>query len=261
MTKQMAITTKFLLKKYKNLAPPLSRLTTKEATYLLKYDTYQEDKVKMKIDELKKEKGYSEETEAINIAKIISNKIENNSIKDWICMKVLKKYKKNSEERQSLWNTDKSRLHFVIKELIKNEIEDVKEVKEVKKIKVVKKVTKKVAKKVAAYEDKEDEDVYDVHDETLVGFWKEDPQGAKVVELIIRPILDVVEKLLLDGMKILGSKAIKDTITTCEMIVYGEISTSHKDFKQTLVDQTFEKKILSKIASELYLNKKPTLEA
>ena len=270
MTKQMATTTKFLLKKFGNAAPPFSRLTATEATNLLKYDTYQENKVEEKIKVLKMDKNYSEEREMINMAKIISNKIENKSIIDWICTKVLKKYKKNKIEKQSLWNTDKSRLHFVIKELIMNECVDTdvdnKKVTNTVTKKVVKKVTKKVAKK-ATVEDIDDQDAYDQHDETLSGFWKEDPQGDRVTEMIIRPILEVVEKILLDGMikltnklksvdKIKGEQI--DILKTTNQL--GDISVSHGNFKQVVLDGTLEKKILSKIAAKLYLNKKPELK-
>ena len=265
IVKQIATTTKFLLNKYGNNAPPLSRLTTKEATNLLKYDTFQEDKVQKKIKELKVDKDYNEETEVLNIAKMISNKIENKSIKDWMCVKVLKKYKKNDVEKQSLWNTDKARLHFVVKELIKDEMKDdeteeeKEEVKEVKK--VVKKVAKKVTKKVTKEEPVEvdDHDYYENHDKSLKGFWKEDPQGAKVTELVIRPILEVVEKMLLAGMVKLTDKIKKNIAKTEEIETLGEISVSHRDFKKIILDQTLEKKMLAKIAAELYLDKKPEI--
>ena len=258
----MATTTKFLLKKFGNSAPPLDKLTIEEATNLLKYDTYQKKKANKKIKALEMDKNYNAEIEAINIAKIISNKIENKSITDWICMKVLQKYKKNKVEKQSLWNTDKSRLHFVIKELIRDEIDEVEEeIKEVKKVtkKVAKKVTKKVTKKVADIDSEEidDRDCYDSHDESTSGFWKEDPQGVKVIEFVIRPILEVVEKMLLVGMTKLTDKIKKNIAKTDEIETLGEISVSHRDFKKIVVDKSLEKKMLTKIAAELYLTKKP----
>ena len=250
--KTIKTTTNFILEKFGNATPPFSKLTTTEAINLLKYDTYQENKVEEKIKALKMDKDYSEEKEAINMTKIISNKIENKSIVDWICAKVLKKYKKNKIEKQSLWNTDKSRLHFVIRETIMNDC-DVDNKKAVKK--VVKKVTKKVTKKQIA-KDMDDQDVYDEHDETLSGFWKKDPQGIIVTKMIIRPILEVVEKILLDGMTKLSDEIKRREIDMPKtMEQKGEIFVSHGDFKQAVLDGTLEKKILSKMAAELYLNK------